>query len=154
MYLISACLLGVKCKYSGGDNSSKRLIELNKEESFIPVCPEQLGGCPTPRPPSEICGGCGADVLNGKCRVKTITGEDVTEQFIKGAEETLGIAKIYDAKKAILKARSPSCGFCSIYDGTFSGTVREGSGVTAELLKRNGIEVYTEENYDEANLPR
>jgi uncharacterized protein YbbK (DUF523 family) len=147
MYLVSACLLGVKCKYSGGDNSSNKIIELSRSEVLIPVCPEQLGGCTTPRPQSEICCGCGADVLDGKCRVKTITGEDVTQQFIKGAEETLRIAGIYGAKKAILKARSPSCGCCSIYDGTFSGTLRDGSGVTAELLKRNGIEVYTEENF-------
>jgi len=109
------------------------------------VCPEQLGGCPTPRDPCEIAGGDGGDVLDGRCAVISWTGADMTEKFIKGAYETLKIAKACGAKKAILKARSPSCGAGRIYDGTFSGKTIPGNGVAAELLIRNGIEVYSEE---------
>jgi uncharacterized protein YbbK (DUF523 family) len=110
------------------------------------VCPEQLGGCTTPRIAVEIHDGTGADVLEGRCKVTGKNGEDVTEKFLRGAAEVLRIAQLTGAKKAILKARSPSCGCGRIYDGTFSGKTREGNGVTAELLLRNGIEVMTEED--------
>jgi len=105
-----------------------------------------VGGCPTPRVPSEIADGDGADVLDGKSRVMNKNGEDVTEYFIKGAQEVLKIAKTMGIKKAILKARSPSCGFGSIYDGTFSGKTKRGNGVTSEILVRNGVSVLTEED--------
>ncbi|CDG34828.1 protein of unknown function DUF523 [Acetivibrio thermocellus BC1] len=121
-------------------------MKLCSEETLIPVCPEQLGGCPTPRVPSEIADGDGADVLDGKSRVMNKNGEDVTEYFIKGAQEVLKIAKTMGIKKAILKARSPSCGFGSIYDGTFSGKTKRGNGVTSEILVRNGVSVLTEED--------
>lgn len=145
MMLVSACLAGVKCKYNGGNNYVREAAELLSRGEAVPVCPEQLGGCTTPRPAVEIQDGTGADVLDGRRRVKNRDGEDVTDQFIRGAEETLRIAVLTGADKAVLKARSPSCGCGRIYDGTFSGTVREGSGVAAELLTRNGIKVVTEE---------
>lgn len=144
MVLVSACLLGIKCRYDGATASNMALLDLAAGGHVIPVCPEQLGGCPTPRSRSEIRDGTGAGVLAGKCTVDSITGEDMTERFTKGAQETLKIAKACGVKKAILKARSPSCGFGEIYDGTFTGTLREGNGVTAELLHQNGIEVTTE----------
>jgi len=136
----------VNCKYNGKNNLNSKVVELGSKETLIPVCPEQLGGCPTPRVPSEILDGDGADVLDGKSRVMTKNGEDVTEHFIKGAQEVLNIARTMGVKKAILKARSPSCGFCSIYDGTFSGKTKKGNGVTSELLIRNGISVLSEED--------
>ncbi len=144
--LISACLLGVNCRYDGGNAYNKTAADIALLEGAIPVCPEQLGGSSTPRPPAEISGGDGASVLDGHCRVKGKNGEDGTENFIKGAVEVLKIANACGANKAILKARSPSCGAGCIYDGTFSGTRQKGNGVTAELLIRNGLEVITEDD--------
>jgi uncharacterized protein YbbK (DUF523 family) len=149
MYLVSACLLGTNCRYDGGSFHDERLLELARQGMVIPVCPEQLGGCGTPRPPCEICGGSGGDVLDGRCRVVNARGEDITDNFIKGANETLKLAETCGAQKAILKARSPSCGHGRIYDGTFSGKIIGGNGVTAELLVRNGIEVFSEEDFRE-----
>lgn len=146
MIIVSACLCGINTKYSGDNNLDERILKLLKEGKAIPVCPEQLGGLTTPRAAHEISNGTGADVLDGKCKVKGIDGQDSTEGFIKGAYETLSIAKGCNAKVAILKAKSPSCGYGKIYDGTFTGTKIEGNGVTAELLKRNGIQIYTEED--------
>ena len=147
MYLVSACLLGIKCRYDGGSKHVDDLAELAAQGKVIPVCPEQLGGLPTPRNRCEISMGAGADVLDGKCRVISINHSDVTERFLTGAKETLKLAQACSIKRAILKARSPSCGSGQIYDGTFSGHIIEGSGVTAELLSRNGIEVFTEETF-------
>jgi uncharacterized protein YbbK (DUF523 family) len=146
MVLVSACLVGVNCKYNGGNNLVKEVKELMSKGEVLPVCPEQLGGCTTPRPAVEITGGNGADVLEGRCNAYRKNGEDVTAQLIKGAEEVLKIADMASAKKAILKSKSPSCGCGRIYDGTFSGKLIKGNGVTAELLLRNGIEVITEED--------
>lgn len=148
MYLVSACLLGVKCRYNGGSKQSVNMMEFAAEGEVIPVCPEQLGGLPTPRNPCEISMGTGADVLDGKCRVISNTRIDVTNHFIKGAQETLKLAKACGVKKAVLKAGSPSCGSGHIYDGSFSGSTIGGNGVTAELLRRNGVEVFTEETFD------
>ena len=145
MILISACLAGINCKYNGGSNYNEDFAGLVSEGKAMPVCPEQLGGCPTPRPAVEISGGTGADVLDGKCSAVRKNGENVSSHLIKGAEEVLKIARLSGAKKAVLKARSPSCGCGTIYDGTFTGKVKKGNGVTAELLLRNGIEVETEE---------
>jgi uncharacterized protein YbbK (DUF523 family) len=147
--LISACLLGVDCKYNGGNNQTKLCFEELKDVTFIPVCPEQLGGLSTPRLPSEIIDGDGNDVLDGKARVLNNKGEDVTRHFSKGAEETLRLAKLYNCEAAVLKQRSPSCGSSLIYDGSFKGKIKDGDGVTAALLKRNGIKVYSEENLEE-----
>lgn len=149
--LVSACLCGINCKYNGGNNLKPEILELFKEGKAIPVCPEQLGGQRTPRAAHEIINGTGADVLDGNCKVLGPNGDDdATEEFLKGAYETLKIAGQCDAKVAILKARSPSCGHGMIYDGTFSGNKILGNGVTAELLQRNGIKVYTEEDKLEA----
>ena len=146
MILVSACLAGIRCRYDGGSKPMDKAVELVKNGGAVPICPEQLGGCATPRIAAEIQGGTGADVLDGRCRVARKDGEDVTDKFIKGAYEVLKVAELTGAKKALLKARSPSCGCGRIYDGTFTGKTREGNGVTAELLLRNGVEVTTEED--------
>ena len=135
---VSACLLGVNCRYCGESNLNEKIAELLKEHELIPLCPEQLGGLPTPREPNEI--------LNG--RVMDKSGKDNTEAFLRGAEETLRIMKFLNCKHAILKERSPSCGSGKIYDGTFSRKVIDGSGFTASLLMKNGIKVANEENFD------
>ena len=131
--LVSSCLLGLNCKYDGGNNYSNEIDEFLKDYDVIPICPEIMGGLPTPRVASERLGD----------KVITKDRKDVTEQYKKGAEETLFLAKKYDVKKALLKLRSPSCGSVKIYDGTFTHTVIDGDGVTAELLKNNGIEIIT-----------
>lgn len=150
MILISGCLCGINCKYNGGNNLNEKVVELFKSGKAIPICPEQLGGQATPRVAHEIINGDGAKVLDGISRVQgTDPEDDVTEEFIKGAYETLKIAEAVGAKVAILKARSPSCGKGMIYDGTFSGNKITGNGVTAELLIRNGLSVYTEDQLED-----
>ncbi len=139
--VISACLLGVRCRYDGGDSRNEAAIKLKETDQLIPVCPEEAGGLPTPRPPAEIVGGDGDDVLNGKAKVMTVDGTDVTEAYLKGAHHALKVAQSHTATHVILKVRSPSCGCGDIYDGTFSGTLTSGDGVTTALLKRHGITV-------------
>lgn len=151
MILVSACLLGLHCRYSGGSNLDKELMDFLKDKKYVLACPEQLGGMATPREPSEILGGTGSDVLAGSSTVKDNHGKDVTEFFVKGAEETLKIAELYNVSSAILKERSPSCGSTNIYDGKFHHKIKEGQGVTTALLKQNGISVFSEENYKEYN---
>lgn len=129
--LVSACLLGENCKYNGGNNYATAVDALRERFVLIPVCPEQLGGLPTPRIPSERAG---EKVLNRK-------GGDVTDAFRLGAEKTLEIAKAHGVKQAVLQERSPSCGCGMIYDGSFSGKLIPGMGVTAQLLTDNGIQV-------------
>ena len=131
--LVSACLLGVNCKYNGGNNYSDEVMEFLHDYEIIPICPEIMGGLPTPRPASEI----------NDNKVINVNKEDVTNNFKKGAEETLKLAKLLGVKKALLKQKSPSCGSGKIYDGTFSGTIIDGDGITARLLKENDIEVLT-----------
>ena len=152
MIIVSACLCGIDCKYNGGNNLDARVLKLMQEGKAIPVCPEQLGGLQTPRAPSEIVNGNGCDVLMGKGKIVDSKDEDVTAEFIKGAYETLKIAELMGANIAILKAKSPSCGVSQIYDGSFSGNIRTGNGVTAQLLLSKGIKVYTEENLEEAKF--
>lgn len=144
MKLCSACLLGVECRYDGRSKANQKVIELAKKEKMIPVCPEQLGGLPTPREQAEIKGD-GSGVLARKAKVITKSGKEITEKFIFGAREVLKIAKLFDIREAVLKQRSPSCGCGQIYDGTFSGKIINGDGVTAALLKKNGIKVMSEE---------
>ncbi len=135
MIIVSACLADVRCRYDGTAKPCDEVIRLVAEGKAVPVCPEQLGGLPTPRVPAEIRGD----------RVITRDGVDVTEAFRRGAQETLKLAKLVDAKAALLKARSPSCGSGKIYDGSFSGKLVDGDGVFADLCKINGIDVKTEE---------
>ncbi len=143
MNMVSSCLLGLSGKYDGTvTNKNDLLMKHISLGKYLPICPEQLGGLPTPRPPVEITGGL---AINNK-------GQDVTAQFIKGAEQCLYLAGLFPVKAAILKERSPSCGVREIYDGTFSQVVRQGKGLTAVLLADRGIPVYSEEDLTEELL--
>ena len=137
--LVSACLLGVCCRYDGKSKPCQAVLELAKKHELIPVCPEQLGGLSTPRPPAEIQGEF----------VRKEDGGDVTAQYQKGALEAARLYEILDCDAAILKARSPSCGLGLIYDGTFSGKLTAGNGVTAGLFLEKNIPVFTEETADQ-----
>ena len=137
--LVSACLLGENCKYSGGNNYSPAAAALAERFELIPVCPEQLGGLPTPRVPAERVGD----------RVLTRDGADVTDAYRLGAEKTLETALANGVKRAALQERSPSCGRGEIYDGTFSGRLAAGDGVTAALLASHGVPVYGESRIEE-----
>ncbi|SCJ15664.1 DUF523 domain-containing protein [Intestinibacter bartlettii] len=149
MIIVSACLLGENCKYSGGNNKSENVIKYLEDKEYILVCPEQLGGLSTPRNPSEIItygNKDGNDVLSGCTKVLSNKGIDVTKNFIKGAEETLKIAKEHNVKTAILKAGSPSCGYKKIYDGSFLGNKIQGMGVTAAILNKENIALLDEDD--------
>ena len=149
MIIVSACLLGENCKYSGGNNKSENVIKYLEDKEYILVCPEQLGGLSTPRNPSEIItygNKDGNDVLSGCTKVLSNKGIDVTKNFIQGAEETLKIAKEHNVKTAILKAGSPSCGYKKIYDGTFLGNKIQGMGVTAAILNKENIALLDEDD--------
>ena len=136
--LISACLLGVRCRYDGKSVGLVDISKLSEKYNLIPICPEIYGGLETPRIPSERIGD----------RVMMKNGRDVTENYLRGAEETLRLAELFSCKKALLKERSPSCGKGMIYDGSFSGVLTEGDGVTLEYLKSHGIEVFGESEID------
>ena len=144
--LVSACLAGRACRFDGTASHDDVVARLVAEGRAILVCPEADGGLGTPRPPAEIVGGTGRDVLEGRARVLTEAGEDVTAAYLKGAQIALAAARRGGASGAILKARSPSCGKGRIYDGTFSRSLTAGEGVTAALLEENGIEVVTDED--------
>lgn len=135
MILISACLCGVNCKYNGKNNLNEECLELLKKGEAILVCPEQMGGLETPRNPSEI------KIVNGEIKVFMNDGTDVTENYKRGAEEVLKLAKELNVKKAIFRKKSPSCGCGEIYDGTFTNTLTKGNGITTSLLLENSIEV-------------
>jgi len=147
MKIVSACLIGINCNWKGENKLNQKIFEEFRKGNLYPICPEVLGGQPTPKLNAEIKGGTGLDVLEGRAKVVEINGKDVTERFIKGAQEVLRIAKTIGAKEAILKARSPSCGCGKTYDGTFSHSLVDGDGVTCALLRKNGIKVYTEEDF-------
>ncbi len=136
--LISACILGVDCKYNGKNNYNPLVEKLKERYILIPICPEEMGGLSTPRNPSEI--------LNDK--VISSAGDDVTNNFFDGANKALDIAKKDNISKALLKEGSPSCGSNYIYDGTFTKTKINGMGITARLLKNNNIKIYTEEEIE------
>ena len=144
MIIVSACLLGLNTRYDGNHNLCRLLLELGAAGRLLPVCPEQLGGLPTPRQAAEISGGTGSDVLAGTAIVTDASGTDLTAPFTSGAEQVLRLASTLPVTAAILKARSPSCGVGRIYDGTFTRTLRDGSGVTAAILARRAIPLYTE----------
>ena len=137
--LVSACLMGVGCRYDGKSNQLPQLEQLMKQHTCIPVCPEIFGGLPTPRVPAE----------RQSSKIMTQDGQDVTQQFVRGTAEVLRLADLYHCKAALLKERSPSCGCGQIYDGTFTKTLTEGDGLTAEMLKRKGIAVYGESQIGE-----
>lgn len=137
MILVSACLVGINCKYSGGNNFNQKIFDLVKEGKVIPICPEQLGGLKTPRKPVEL------KVIDGKRYAIDNEGNDVTENFERGAIEVLKLAKILNINKAILQPRSPSCGVNKIYSGNFDNKLIDGNGILADLLIENGIEVFT-----------
>ena len=136
--LVSACLLGCPCRYDGTAKADPRVLALMERHTLIPVCPEQLGGLPTPRLPSERREG----------GVFDRGGKDVSVQYRQGAEEVLRLARLYGCTHAVLKERSPSCGSGQIYDGSFSHVLVPGSGVAAELLAQNGITVLGESQAD------
>jgi len=146
--VISACLIGEKCRYNGLDSKSEAVTDKFEANSLIQICPEQMGGLSTPRPAAEIVGGNGADVLDGRARVVTIDGEDKTEAFLAGAYRALEIAQAHGATHAILKSKSPSCGCGKIYDGSFTGDLIDSDGVTAALFRRNDIKITTEEDLE------
>ena len=135
--LVSACLLGTACRYDGRSKADADVTALLARHTLIPVCPEVYGGLPTPRPPAERCGD----------RVLTEAGTDVTAQYRRGAEAALQLARLYGCRAAILKANSPSCGSGTIYDGTFRHRRISGDGLTAALLRANGVQVYNEDTF-------
>ena len=136
-YVVSACLSGIPCRYDGRSNLRPEIAELVRRGEAVPVCPEVLGGLPTPRTPSERKGD----------RVVAATGEGVTQALCSGAEAALYIAEEYGCCAAVLKARSPSCGCGRIYDGTFSRTLVDGDGLFAALLRKKGFQLFTEETF-------
>ena len=136
--IVSNCLLGCDCRYKGDNCKNDKIIDLALSHILIPICPEQMGGLPTPRNPSEIVGN----------RLISNKGDDVTEEYMRGANIALNIALLNHVDFAIMKTKSPSCGKGKIYDGTFSGGMIDGNGVTVDLFLKNGIEVYSEEELD------
>lgn len=134
--LVSACLLGVKCNHEGGHSRRSAVEALSETYRLVPVCPEVCGGLSTPRPAAERC----ADV------VRNVDGDDVTAAYERGAAVAVQLAHATGATRAVLKARSPSCGTSRIYDGTFSRTLRDGEGITAAALRAAGIDVVSEED--------
>ena len=134
MILVSACLVGENCKYNGDNNKNEKVLEFLKDKEYIKICPEVMGGLPTPRPPSEIKGD----------KVFNIKGENVTNNFISGGKYALEIAKNKKPELIILKAKSPSCGLGQVYDGSFSATLKEGNGIACQMLIDNGFKIITE----------
>ena len=153
--LVSACLLGEPVRYDGKANDSKvasvqqTINQWQQRGLIVPVCPELMGGLPTPRPAAEITGGNGAAVLAGAARIITNDQQDVTDAFVEGAQRALDTARQHGAVAALLASRSPSCGSDSTYDGSFSGTLTPYQGATAALLTANGIPCFPPERFDE-----
>lgn len=141
--LVSACLLGEACRYDGKSRPAAHITELKKKHTLIPVCPEVMGGLPTPRPASEI---------QADGSLKNVEGADVTDEYRRGAETVLAIAREEWATVAILKEKSPACGKGRVYDGSFTRTLRDGDGVCAALLMENGIRVLGESEIEEIDL--
>lgn len=135
-HLVSACLAGCPCRWDGGSREDPEAVALVKSGQGLPVCPEQLGGLPTPREAAELVGGDGAAVLRGEARVATRSGKDVTGAFLRGAREAVRLARLFGAEAALLAARSPSCGTTSVH---MDGAVRKGMGVAAAALAEAGV---------------
>ncbi len=144
---LSACLTGVNCTYNGKNKLHPVFFQMQAKGEAVSACPEVLGGLEIPHSPSEIVGGDGRDVLEGDARVVSFEGKDVTDFFLKGAERVLNLVRLQGIKKAVLKSKSPSCGCGQVYDGSFSDSLMPGDGVTAALLKMNGIEVVSDVEY-------
>jgi uncharacterized protein YbbK (DUF523 family) len=149
--LVSACLLGQPVRYDGGSHGPfDQLQAWQAEGRLVPLCPEVAGGLPTPRPPAEIPGGSGRQALAGRVPVLNVHGLDVSEAFRTGAETALRLVRERHIRLAVLKARSPSCGNRQNYDGSFSGTLIDGEGVTAAALRQAGVQVFNENELDAA----
>ena len=146
MILVSACLLGECCKYSGGHNRSQAVIDYLQGHEYLTICPEVFGGLPTPRPPAEIVGGTAKDIIDGRAQIYNNQGQDVTASFLADAFKVAKMASEYQAKAAILQDRSPSCGVNKVYDGSFTGCLKPGMGVTALLLQDLGLKLFVEED--------
>ena len=151
--LISGCLLGLECNYKAkASNAWHERLRFFVEKAisvglaFVPVCPEQLGGLPTPRIPAELQGSA-KEIFAGQGKVLNQSGDDVTSCFVKGARESLKMAKLFSASLAVLKSKSPSCGCNGVYDGSFSGKLVSGEGLTALLLRQNGVRVIDENEF-------
>ena len=144
VYIVSACLIGLDSRYNGKSKENLLVRSMLSNGILIPICPEQVGGLCTPRPPAEIVGGSGLDVLESRALVMNSDGEDVTASYLKGAFQVLRLARMMDCRKAIMKENSPSCGVNAIFDGCFNGTLRSGQGVTTALLVKEGIDVASE----------
>ena len=149
MILVSSCLAGLEVRYNGTHSLDNRISKLVRENKAVTICPELIGGFSTPREPAEIVGGDGEDVLDAKAKVVEKSGKDVTELYLKGAYATLEKAKKINATIVVLKENSPSCGSSMIYNGEFKGKKVVGNGVTSALLKRNGLQVISEEKFVE-----
>ncbi|SEM82795.1 Uncharacterized conserved protein YbbK, DUF523 family [Pseudomonas sp. ok272] len=151
--LVSRCLLGHRVRYDGGASGPfNQLEQWIAEGRVVALCPEVAGGLPTPRAAAEIPGGQGAHVLDGTARVMTTEGEDVSAAFLSGAHQALALVQRHGIRIAVLKANSPSCGNLLTYDGTFSGVKVSGEGVTAALLARHGVQVFSELQLAEAAM--
>lgn len=138
MLIVSACLAGLNCRYDGTNSLDKEIEKMSRSGEAFPICPEEVGGLPMPRAPSEIEKGCGDDVLAGRSRVVNEEGEDVTAHFIRGAWRTLAVVRAMGIREGIFKARSPSCGVATIRRGN---RLVKGSGVCAALLLKEGIKL-------------
>lgn len=136
---ISKCLCGYDCTYRGDSNNVEALELIDKKGEAVLICPEVLGGLSIPRDPAEI-------VSEDPLCVQTVSGKNVTKEYVEGAQKALEILKAYDIEYVILKSRSPSCGLDHIYDGTFSHTIIDADGIFVRLLKKEGYKIYTEEN--------
>jgi uncharacterized protein YbbK (DUF523 family) len=139
--LVSACLLGVNCRYNGASKKDERVIEWLRGRRFVPVCPESLSGLPAPRDPADFDDGDGAGVLSGRCRIISRGGQDWTKEFLRGATEAARIAGLVGATRAVLKERSPSCGVHQVY---VRGRLTPGKGLLAAMLEQEGIKTVSE----------
>ena len=149
--LVSRCLLGQAVRYDAGSHGPFSLLQQWQAEGrVVPLCPEVAGGLAVPRPPAEIAGGQGEQVLDGLAAVLTDAGEDVSEAFLAGAAEAVRLVRQHGIRIAVLKARSPSCGNLHNYDGSFSGRKVSGQGVTAAALQRQGVQLFNEEQLEQA----
>jgi len=146
MIIVSACLIGIHCRYDGGTSLDETLLSILSQDGYVPLCPEQLGGLSTPRLPSQIVAGSGEEILNGTSHITDSSGRDVTEHFLRGAREVARIARLMKIDTALMKEYSPSCGVCSIKR---NGVAVRGMGVASALLASMGITVISSERVDE-----